>query len=331
MKVIQEVNINSALSEALYYMNENGKLETSRNGNVLVSPVPVTTVYSDPTERVLFSPLRNANPFFHLMEALWMLSGRQDLEWPRYFNKRFSEYSDDNATLRGAYGYRWRNWFNRDQLPIIIKMLKETLNTRRAVLGMWDPENDLGAESNDIPCNTHIYFGISDNKLNMTVCCRSNDLWWGAYGANMVHFSILQEYIAAHVGVKIGTYTHLSNNFHLYTDIVPIDKLHKFAEDANINDRYLMEGIIPSPLFATGVDPSFWDDDLKRFMQFPDQTAIQYEHDFFNNTAQPIYSAWKSRKDGMSDGLMIANGIEAEDWRIACVEWIKRAEERKEK
>jgi hypothetical protein len=46
---------------------------------VLVSQTPVVTCYSAPTQRVLFSPMRDANPFFHLMEALWMLAGRDDV------------------------------------------------------------------------------------------------------------------------------------------------------------------------------------------------------------------------------------------------------------
>ena len=33
-------------------------------------------------------------------------------------------------------------------------------------------------------------------KLCMTVCNRSNDMLWGAYGANVVHMSMLQEFVA---------------------------------------------------------------------------------------------------------------------------------------
>jgi hypothetical protein len=35
----------------------------------------------------------------------------------------------------------------------------------------------------------------------MTVTNRSNDLCWGMLGANYVHFTILQEYLAARLGV----------------------------------------------------------------------------------------------------------------------------------
>lgn len=53
--------------------------------------------------------------------------------------------------------------------------------------------------------------------LNMTVFNRSNDLIWGTLGANVVHFSVLQEYMAARLGVKVGVYNQVSNNLHVYT------------------------------------------------------------------------------------------------------------------
>ena len=48
----------------------------------------------------------------------------------------------------------------------------------------------------EIPCNTAIYFKVREGKLNMTVSNRSNDVIWGTFGANVVHMSILQEYVA---------------------------------------------------------------------------------------------------------------------------------------
>ena len=52
-----------------------GKRKDSRNGPVLEFPEPVLICYNRPVERVLFYPSRDANPFFHLMEGLWMLVG----------------------------------------------------------------------------------------------------------------------------------------------------------------------------------------------------------------------------------------------------------------
>src|SRR6185369_13562421 len=108
MREITVHNVNQALMEGLHWLLAVGEKEDSRNGLVLVSPVPVMTTYLRPCQRVLFSPMRDANPFFHLMEALWMLAGRDDLAWPLYFNSKFGAYSDNGVTVHGAYGHRWR-------------------------------------------------------------------------------------------------------------------------------------------------------------------------------------------------------------------------------
>jgi len=143
MKVIEARNVNEAVSLALPYLLEHGIQEQSRNGSVLVAPTPVMTVYHKPCERVLFSATRDANPFFHLMEALWMLAGRNDVTFPVWFNTRFTEYSDDGLTVHGAYGYRWRHWFGFDQLRTLIAELRRNPTSRRAVLSMWAPMGDL--------------------------------------------------------------------------------------------------------------------------------------------------------------------------------------------
>jgi thymidylate synthase len=107
-------------------------------------------------------------------------------------------------SLWGAYGFRWKKYWNKDQIKIVIGMLKENPYDRRAVLQMWDPHEDLARKGKDVPCNTHIYFKIREGKLCMTVCNRSNDMLWGAYGANVVHMSMLQEYVAHCLGPTYG-------------------------------------------------------------------------------------------------------------------------------
>jgi hypothetical protein len=131
--------VSEALHNGLHAIRVFGIAKPSRVGDVLVMPRPVMTEYQDPTNRVLFSPMRDANPFFHVMETLWMLAGRNDLPWLVRFNKRFASYSDDGGlTQPGAYGYRWRNYFGHDQLMDIILELKQNPDSRRVVLTMWD-------------------------------------------------------------------------------------------------------------------------------------------------------------------------------------------------
>ncbi len=191
-----------------------------RGLRTLEFPEPITTIYRYPRERILFNPIRDANPFFHFFESLWMLAGRNDVWFLEKFNPRMKEYLDNGEDLYGAYGYRWRNYFGHDQLNEIITTLRSAKASRRAVLEIWSNGDLRYANSGgkDSPCNTHAYFKIRNNKLNMTLCCRSNDMLWGAYGANAVHFSMLQEYLANKLGVEVGLMYQHSDSLHVYLD-----------------------------------------------------------------------------------------------------------------
>jgi len=228
MKVLNVRNVHEALPIALKFLDQCGVERESRNGNVLVSPFPVTTVYENPLENVIFWPDRDANPFFHLYEALYMLQGRDEVAPLARYAANVAQYSDDGKTFWGGYGKRWRDHFSlegipgfyngeKDQLPIIIERLTENPDDRRCVLQMWDAECDLDSSSRDVPCNTITTFqrGL-DGALNLVVFCRSNDIIWGAYGANAVQFSILLEYMALKIGCPVGTYSQISVNFHAY-------------------------------------------------------------------------------------------------------------------
>jgi len=352
--------VSEALHNGLHAIRVHGVSKPSRVGDVLVMPRPVMTEYKDPTNRVLFSPMRDANPFFHVMETLWMLAGRNDLPWLVRFNKRFSAYSDDGGqTQPGAYGYRWRNYFGHDQLMDVILELKQNPDSRRVVLAMWDggardswgerralTQDDQPGDfyaaisgSNDVPCNTHCYFDTIDGRLNMTVCCRSNDIIWGAYGANAVHFSFLLEFLAVAIGLPMGVYRQFSNNFHLYTNIVPAEAVMPLARDVVESDRYLQKETPHSlnrvltwpemhkvPLMETDLET--FERDLQDFMQ---EERGNYSNSFFNQVAIPMYDAHALyREKQYNEAIVAAQDIRAEDWRIACTEWLTRRKVRHE-
>lgn len=228
MYIIHARNVNDAYRRGLRLMFAEGLETPSRNGPVLRVPEVVATQYERPHERVLFDQQRDANPFFHLFEALWMLNGGNDVATFAHILPSFAQFSDDTETFHGAYGHRWRHWPiydlaeqghpGLDQLACAIRMLTNDRSTRRAVIAMWDPARDLGTASKDLPCNDLINLGIRDHALDMSVTCRSNDIIYGCYGANAVHMSVLHEYLAQMIGVGIGTYTQISFDYHAYKE-----------------------------------------------------------------------------------------------------------------
>lgn len=331
MHTIEARNIHQALPEGLHRLRTQGIQQDSRNGPVIVMPGPVTTCFLRPCERVIFHPERDANPFFHLMESLWMLAGRNDLEFLTRFVQTFGMFSDDGKTLHGAYGHRWRTHFGFDQLGHIIATLRDDPTDRRQVLQMWDANMDLGREGKDLPCNTHVYFlRGKDGALNMTVCCRSNDIIWGAYGANAVHFSMLQEYIAAGIGCPVGLYWQMSNNYHAYVD--KIEPLAVVEEQAmTIFDQeprrcpYSREEVIPYPLVSTPIEQ--WQQDLLIFLE--EGPVVGLRDSFFRRVATPMLLAHQAYSENQGGEryiktLEILQQCRAEDWKRAAEEWILR-------
>lgn len=325
MRVYHVRNVNEALPVVLTALRYGHEVAESRNGPVVRFDCPVATVYANPMERVLFSVVRNANPFFHFFESLWMLAGQNDVAFLTQFVKRMSDYSDDGRTFHGAYGARWRWHFGRDQVAAVIATLIADPSSRRAVISMWDPIADQVAVvrgGKDVPCNTTIYFNIVGGQLNMTVCCRSNDLLWGAYGANAVHMSMLQEYVARFVGVDVGTYTQISNDLHVYSNVLDVfsDDALTLIQDCGTSDYYNKAfPLVPRPLFGPG-EGGAWYEDLRAFFN---GNTKKLTTPYFRTVAVPMLNAWYHRRN-LEKAHSYAEWIEAEDWRLACRTWLNR-------
>lgn len=338
-------NVNEALYEGMKLLGSKSVRTAPRGMNTVEYPEPVITIYDRPWERVLFNPVRNANPFLHFFESLWMLAGRDDVAFMEQFSKAFSAFSDDGVRMFGAYGGRWRHmWF--DQLHAIIELLTSDRTTRRAVLTMWSPMVDLHGGKNglDLPCNTQVFFKIRPKEwseagvtivrdtLRTTVCCRSNDMVWGAYGTDSVDFSMLHEYVASKVGVKMGQMVQISDSFHAYESPHPSGKVYenlKTADRVDFLDRYNTIRLGEPFAVPCGMGSPTWDEDLMVFFtawdhgidaSYPKIGDIKFRNWWFSTVVQPMYAAWMTRS------VQEAAKIAAPDWRRAAVEWLERRE-----
>lgn len=334
MITIRARNVNDALLAGLDLavdLEDKGHVRDSRNGPVVLAPEPVTTVYREPRERVLFWSDRDANPFFHLMEALWMLDGRRDVEFPARFVKRMRTFSDDGKTLHGAYGHRWRTFFGYDQIEDVVSTLTLDPNCRRQVIAMWDAHVDLGRKGKDIPCNLVAHVEVNgEGAVDLTVFCRSNDAIWGAYGANAVHFSILQEYIASRLGREVGRYWQVSSNWHVYLNDVYRRTRRILAAPGPERERALGRYDDASLVAPLAVDePGSWRRSLRRLLDGDDVE----DEPFFRWVAVPMLRAHEAYKANEKPAAFeaayreLSDGTEC-DWTIAGREWIERRERR---
>ncbi len=346
-------NVNDAYSQAISKMRHLVATLTpkpSRAGDTVEALNPVVTRYISPEECVLWDAKRDANPFFHLFEALWMLAGRNDVAFLNTYSKQIAGYVDNGKGVQhGAYGHRWRQWFGVDQLDVLVQHLKADPMSRRAVLQMWDPRGDLfevGAEvvtydgigqehkepiyrlasGKDMPCNTSAYFSLRSGCLDMMVSNRSNDIILGCYGANAVHFSILQQYMAHRLGADVGTYTQVSFNWHTYLKTWQ-DKVEQ-GEGAPVwapSRDYYQSGQ------AQPVAVDFTDKELLSFLEMVEANAPArvFESAFLHLVATPMARAhmmWqRDRKEALAyiTAFCDTNTL-VPDWLLAAKLWMER-------
>ena len=249
-----------------------------------------------------------------------MFGGENRVDFLLQFNKRYQQYADAGSNIvHGAYGHRWRNWFEIDQIMRVCDMLIDDPNTRRAVINMWDPTEDLD-HHNDIPCNTQLMFRTHGDNLDMTVINRSNDVVWGMLGANIVHMTMLQELIAHATGLMLGKYHVVSNNAHAYLELYDFRAL---AGTSEIRHEYYGHGAASYPLLHQDDRLCEWLNDAEMFVKDPQRADWQCS--WFHDVAFPMYNAHVALKHkNYGAASLLCDRIAASDWRVACQEYIER-------
>jgi hypothetical protein len=346
-KVLVSRNVNHALydftMEAADATAKEWRLVSPRGLETIEFKGTWITEYTCPRERVLFAAERDANPFFHFMESLWILAGREDVAFLVNYNAGMANFSDDGHVFHAPYGFRLRQHFKRfvrllsgpnhstepeyrdlDQIAETIELLKREPDTRRAVMAIWDPAVDCNVQSKDIPCNDLLMFKLRDGFLNLTVCCRSNDAIWGAYGANAVQFSVIQEFVASAIGADVGTYRQISDSMHVYTANAAWQRLRNSSYLTSWRDPYSAQHVEPYPILQHDEGWQYWLEHCDKFVRGEPWDGAPMPA-FFVEVAHPLKRAWDEYKHGRKQSaLVLLEKCAAADWRRACSEWIQR-------
>lgn len=180
-----------------------------------------------PNDRLMNVPGRNGNPFAQVAETLWVLAGRNDLDWLERYIPQCKKWSDDGKTWRAGYGPRLRQWpiaslsgipawYVLDQLGKCVDKLNADPMTRQAVISLWDPGSDWVEGSKDYPCNNWLHFLQRDGALHLNVAVRSNDIWYGFSHVDFYCWSTLLQLMATWTGLDVGTMTWNATSFHIY-------------------------------------------------------------------------------------------------------------------
>ncbi len=172
-----------------------------------------------PTDMMILNGERQWNREYADAEWQWYLSGDCNIsKLGEIYGKIppiWKRMADEDGNVNSNYGWQWQR---NHQLDNIVAMLESNPDTRQAAISIYDAKeiND-GHYQNDTPCTYAVQFTILNNKLNMAVVMRSNDLWFG-FCNDQYCFASLQMLVAYELGIQCGEYYHYAHNLHLYNN-----------------------------------------------------------------------------------------------------------------
>lgn len=210
-------NMNAALLGVARDILGAGSISSPRN-MLTKELLAYSFTLSNPRARTITIPCRKWSQSIAIGELCWHLSGSDALEFIEYYAKNWRRYSEDGVSIiRSCYG---KKIFSHSSDGVsawnqIIEMLKQDIETRRAVLSFIDNEHLENADSVDVSCISTIQFIARSGFLHCVTSMRSNDVIWGmCYDVFFV--TMLQELMAKTLNLELGTYTHFAGSIHVY-------------------------------------------------------------------------------------------------------------------
>jgi thymidylate synthase len=148
-------------------------------------------------------------------ELGWYLLKDRNIDFINNFSSFWKNIADEGGHINSNYG----SLLFGEQLQWALDSLKNDKNTRQAVCFLNQPKFQYEGNK-DFVCTMYLNFWIRDNKLNMKVQMRSNDIFYGlSYDAPF--FSFVQQSMwhwlrNKYEDLEMGTYYHSADNIHYY-------------------------------------------------------------------------------------------------------------------
>lgn len=226
----QYLTMNKEYGEAILAVMK-GKISSPRGMKVIEINDYVFTV-DNPLKCIATKEFKPFHTRIEYAEAelAWYISGSKeikDLVHPisgKTFGHLWEKFSDDGYTVNSAYGqyiFAQRVYVSPDltipQWMWIKSELRNDPDSRRAIINVNQPvhKNLLSGPTKDFPCCVCLQFTIRDNKLNLQVVFRSQDVDTGLRN-DVFTMCGIQRLMAEQLEIECGTFTNIALNLHMY-------------------------------------------------------------------------------------------------------------------
>jgi thymidylate synthase len=269
----------------------------------------LSLVSKNPRKRFISHPSRNANPVFPIVELMWYLSGNDTPEVISHYISAVTRYVNPNSgRFDGAYGPRLRGYGGRiDQLVVVYDKLKQDVETRRAVMMIFDPLLD-NKESLNVPCNVLFQLLVRDGKLELIAYTRSQDMVKG-FTYDTAEWQLLQDILAGWLDVDVGLFRLVIGSAHVYAS--DMEKVRRIIDQDPSFDLY--DGSAPQ---SAGLSFDEFDEMSRLYYRFEFQVrdATRKKLDLFdmrNALTRQIDSAKNEFWENVMRALVVFNAYRA--------------------
>ncbi|OJF10757.1 thymidylate synthase [Couchioplanes caeruleus] len=215
--------------------------ETASRGKKAREIINSSFTITDPIDRTPYLAARRTNIVFNHAEALWYLTGRDDVDMIGYYAPRLRDLAVEGRLTGTAYGPRLFNPTGEDgrsQFDRVMSLLREDPDTKRAAMVIMRPDELTDPTHPDVACTLGLQFLLRDGRLHAAAYMRGNDAVIGLL-CDTFSFTFLQEYTARRLGVPVGTYAHHVGSMHInLLDLDRVDAILTEAAGPNARPRF---------------------------------------------------------------------------------------------
>ena len=196
-----------------------------------------------PTQPIANFEKRKFNWKYLAGELAWYLKKDRDVDFIGNFSNFWGTLTNPGTNeINSNYGSLV---FNKEQFGWVIDSLVADKNSRQAIMFFNNPKFQFEGNK-DFVCTMYANFFIRDNKLNMKVQMRSNDIFYGltfdapffAFLLQSIHIKLIETY----PDLQLGEYFHFADNLHFYERHFELaEDIKKEEIDADLEENFVIK------------------------------------------------------------------------------------------
>ena len=222
MKIYREQNVAIAYKKVLDDLLNNPEYIANPRGMEVREIINCIIEIEEPCLNLYQNSVRSSQKRYISSETLWYFSGTNKIDFISNYASMWSKLTNDDGTVNSAYGnlvFKKKNEHGFTQYGWVIESLKRDKDSRQAFMHFNVPEHQFIANKDQV-CTLVALFHIRNNKLNMTLNMRSNDVILG-FMTDFTFFNLIHQQVYLHMKayypeISMGSYTHTSHSMHLY-------------------------------------------------------------------------------------------------------------------